>query len=381
MDFRLSKEQEDIKKAAREFAGGEFDPDVALELEKEGQYPFEILKRACELGFVGMHIPEEYGGQELGILDNALVVEEFCRQNSGIGMALALSVFGAEMILRFGSDDQREKYLPPIIKGESSSSLAYLEKDQGNDFTSFKTTATRNGNGYLINGNKSLVINGSLPGPIIVLCQLADNRRPGKQVALIVEKHANGLVISPMGGRVGMRMLPMADLTISALKAPHENLIGDEGQGQGQLVNFLNEMNIEAAAMATGIAQGAFDLGLTYAKQREQFGRKIGSFEAIRDRLADMDTQIEVARLLTYRAAWQFDNNDPNPKINYMAKMVSAESALEVARDSLHIFGGYGYVVDNLIEQFYRDASMVDMIGIPGGIDKSLIADQIIGKI
>ena len=381
MDFRLSKEQEDIKKAAREFAGGEFDPDVTLELEKEGQYPFEILKRACELGFVGMHIPEEYGGQELGILDNALVVEEFCRQNSGIGMALALSVFGAEMILRFGSDDQREKYLPPIIKGESSSSLAYLEKDQGNDFTSFKTTATRNGNGYLINGNKSLVINGSLPGPIIVLCQLADNRRPGKQVALIVEKHANGLVISPMGGRVGMRMLPMADLTISALKAPHENLIGDEGQGQAQLVNFLNEMNIEAAAMATGIAQGAFDLGLTYAKQREQFGRKIGSFEAIRDRLADMDTQIEVARLLTYRAAWQFDNNDPNPKINYMAKMVSAESALEVARDSLHIFGGYGYVVDNLIEQFYRDASMVDMIGIPGGIDKSLIADQIIGKI
>jgi len=214
-----------------------------------------------------------------------------------------------------------------------------------------------------------------------VLCQLANNRRPGEQVALIVEKDANGLVISPMGGRVGMRMLPMADLTISALKVPHENLIGDEGQGHVQLMNFLNEMNIEAAAMATGIAQGAFDLGLAYAKQREQFGRKIGSFEAIRDRLADMATQIEVARLLTYRAAWHFDNNDPNPKINYMAKMVSAESALEVARDSLHIFGGYGYVVENHIERFYRDASMVDIIGIPGEIDKSLIADQIIGKI
>ncbi len=381
MDFILTKEQKDIQKAAGEFAQGEFDPDVAMDLEREGQYPFEIWKRACELGFIGMHIPEEYGGQELGILDNVLVVEEFCRQNSGIGMALVLSGFGSEMILRFGSDDQREKYLPPIAKGENASSLAYLEKNQGNDFTSFKTTATRNGNGYLINGNKSLVINGSLPGPMIVVCQLADNRKPGEQVALILHKDTDGLVATEMGGRVGMRMLPMAELTISDLKVPRENLIGEEGQGQSQLMNFLNEMNIEAAAMATGIAQGAFDLALAYAKQREQFGQKIGSFEAIRDRLADMDTRIEVARLLTYKAAWSFDKNDVNPKINYMAKMVSAETALKVARDSLHIFGGYGYIVENKIEQFYRDASMVDIIGMPGEIDKSLIADQIIGRI
>ena len=381
MDFSLTKEQKDIQKAAGEFAQGEFDPDVAMDLEREGQYPFEIWKRACELGFIGMHVPERYGGQGLGILDNVLVVEEFCRQNSGIGMALMLSGFGSEMILRFGSEEQKERYLSSLAKGKSTSSLAYLEKDQGVDFTSFKTTATRNDNGYLINGNKSLVINGSLPGPMIVLCKLANNKKSGKQVALILEKDIDGLVSSMMGGRVGMRMLPMADLTISDLKVPHENLIGEEGQGQSQLMNFLNEMNIEAAAMATGIAQGAFDLGLTYAKQREQFGQKIGSFEAIRDRLADMDTRIEVARLLTYKAAWSFDKNGVNPKINYMAKMVSAESALEVARDSLHIFGGYGYVVENKIEQFYRDASMVDIIGMPGEIDKSLIADQIIGSI
>lgn len=381
MDFSLTKEQKDIQKAAREFAQGEFDPDVAMDLEKEGQYPFDIWKRACELGFIGMHIPEIYGGQELGILDNALMVEEFCRQNSGIGMALGLSGFGYEMIFRFGSDDQREKYLPSIAKGKSTSSLAYLEKDQGKAFTSFMTTATRNDNGYLINGNKSLVINGSLPGPMIVVCQLANNKKPGKQVALILEKDIDGLVATEMDGRVGMRMLPMSDLTISDLKVPHENLIGEEGQGQGQLMNFLNEINIEAAAMATGIAQGAFDLALAYAKKREQFGKKIASFEAIRDRLADMDTQIEVARLLTYRAAWSFDKNDVNPKINYMAKMVSAESALKVARDSLHIFGGYGYIVENRIEQFYRDASMMDIIGMLGEIDKSLIADQIIGSI
>jgi alkylation response protein AidB-like acyl-CoA dehydrogenase len=381
MDFTLSKEQKDIQMAAREFAQGEFDPDAALGLEKEGHYPFEIWKKASDLGFIGMHIPEEYGGQNLGILDNALVAEEFCRQNSGIGMALSLSGFGSEMILRFGSDDQRGKYLPSIAKGENASSLAYIEEGQRKGFESFTTTATKKNHGYLINGNKSFVVNGTLPGFLIVLCQLADTTRPAGQVALILHKDTDGLVAIEIGGRIGMRMLQIANLSFHDLEVSYENLIGEEGQGQSQLMNFLHEMNIEAAAMATGIAQGAFDLGLAYAKQREQFGRKIGSFEAIRDRLADMDTRIEIARLLTYGAAWHFDNNDPNPKINYMAKMVSADTALEVARDSLHIFGGYGYVVENRIEQFYRDASMVDIVGIPGGTDKSLIADQIIGKI
>ena len=380
MDFTLTKEQKDIQMAAREFAQGEFDPDVGLELEKGCQYPFEIWKKASDLGFIGMHIPEEYGGQELGILDNALVAEEFCRQNSGIGIALVLSIFGSEMILRFGSNDQRGKYLPSIANGKSASSLAYLEEDQGKAFTSFMTIATKKNHGYLINGKKLFVLNATLPGFVIVLCQLANSAGPGKQVAFILEKDMDGIVSSMIGGRIGMRMLQIANLSFNDLEVSYESLIGDEGQGQSQLMGFLNEMNIEAAAMATGIAQGAFDLGLNYAKQREQFGRKIGSFEAIRDKLADMDTKIEVARLLTHRAAWHFDNNDPNPKINYMAKMVSAETALEVARDSLHIFGGYGYVVENRIEQFYRDAGMVDIIGMPGGIDKSLIADHIIGN-
>ncbi|MBE9541724.1 MAG: acyl-CoA dehydrogenase family protein [Proteobacteria bacterium] len=381
MDFNLTKEQKDIQKAAREFAQGEFDPDLALDLEKKGHYPSEILKRACELGFIGMHIPERYGGQGLGLLENVLVVEEFCCQHSGVGIALSLSDFGSEMILRFGNDAQREKYLRSIIKGESTSSLAYLEKDQGNNFTSFKSTAKRNGNGYLINGNKSFVFNGTLSGPMIILCQLQHKTRSVENVALIVEKGADGIVSSSIGGRVGMRMVPMSEITFTNLKVSHEGLIGNEGQGLTLLMKSLNEMNIEAAAMGTGIAQGSFNLALAYAKQREQFGRKIGSFEAIRDKLADMATKIEIARMLTYKAAWSFDRNILNNTVNYMAKMISSETALEVARDSLHIFGGYGYIVESKIEQFYRDASMVDIIGTPGGIDKGLIADQVIGKI
>jgi alkylation response protein AidB-like acyl-CoA dehydrogenase len=381
MDFSLTKEQKDIQKAAREFAQGEFDPDVALGLEREGHYPFEIWKRACELGFIGMHFPERYGGQQLGLLENVLVVEEFCRRHSGIGTALVLSSFGSEMILRFGSDAQRERYLPSITRAESASSLAYLEKGQGNDVISFTTTATRNRNGYLIEGSKSFVVNSALSGPMIVLCQLTNNTRPGDTVALIVEKDTDGVVFSPMGGQVGMRMLPMANLTFDQLQVSNEGLLGDEGQGELQLRNFLKEICIEAAAIGTGIAQGAFDLALAYAKQREQFGRNLASFEAIRDKLVDMATRIEFAQLLTYKAAWGLDRNDGSTKANYMAKMVSAETALEVAKDSLHIYGGYGYMVENQIEQFYRDASMVDIIGLPGQMDKSLIADQIIGKI
>jgi alkylation response protein AidB-like acyl-CoA dehydrogenase len=380
VDFSLSHEQRDIQKAAREFAQGEFDPDHALDLERNGQFPLQIWKRACALGFIGIHFPERYGGQNLGLLENVLVVEEFCRQHSGMGMALGLSDFGSEMILRFGNDDQKKRFLPSITLGESISSLAYLEKDQTNKFTSFDTVAIRNGDGYLINGSKLFVVNGTLSGPMIVLCRL-DNAKPNGQVALIVEKGRGGVVTSMIEGRVGMRMVPMATLTFNDLKIPHENLIGDEGQGKFQFINFLNEMRIETAAMGVGIAQGAFDLSLAYAKQRVQFGQKIASFEAIRDKLADMATRVEMARLLTYKAAWDFDQNGRNILISYMAKMVSAETAFEVADDALHIFGGYGYIVENQIEHFYRDARMIDIFGEIGRKQRSMIADQMIGKI
>lgn len=380
MDFNLSEEQIDIQKAAREFAQGEFDPEHALDLDRNGQFPLKIWKKACNLGFIGIHFPNRYGGQDLGLLENVLIVEEFCRQHSGIGMALGLSDFGSEMILRFGNDDQKKRYLPPIATGESASSLAYMEQDQTNEFSAFNTVAIRNGDGYFINGKKLFVVNGTLSGPMVVLCQL-NNPEFDEQVALIVEKNSEGPAVSMMGGQMGMRMVPMVSLTFNNLKVPHENLIGDEGNGRFQFINFLNEMRIEVSAMGIGIAQGAFDLALTYSKQRVQFDQKIASFEAIRNKLADMVTRIEMARLLTYKAAWDFDQNGGNVMLNCMAKMISAETAFEVADDALHIFGGYGYIVENQIEHFYRDARMVNAFGEVGRTQKKLIANKVIGKI
>jgi len=380
VDFSLSEEQKDIQKAARKFAEGEFDPDYALDLERNGQFPSKIWKRACELGFIGIHFPERYGGQGLGLLENALVVEEFCQQHSGIGITLGLADFGSEMILRFGNDEQKKKCLIPITLGESVSSLAYLEKDKGDAITSFNTIAIKDSNGYVVNGNKSFVINCTLSGPMIVLCRLG-NVAPEQHVALIVEKGSARVSASMVEGRVGMRMVPMATLIFNDLKVHQENLLGDEGQGRFQLLNFINEMRIEAAAIGIGIAQGAFDLALAYSKQRAQFGQKIASFEAIRNKLADMATRIEMTRLLTYKAAWDWDGKGGNFRLSYMAKMVSAETAFEVAGNALHIFGGYGYIVENQIEHFYRDAQMIDILGELGQTQRNLIADQVIGKI
>ena len=381
MDFSLNKEQKDIKKAAREFALGEFDPDITLELDKERRFPLEIWKKACKLGFIAMHFPEEYGGQELGLLESVLVTEEFCRQHSGIGMALGLSCIGSEMILHFGSEEQKTRYLTPLAKGQGVSSFAHLEWNPEGNLDDIQTVARKNGAGYLISGAKSFVINGTLPGPLVVLCRLKDAEHADDLAAFALEKDEASIPPSLMSKTTGMRMVPIANLTFNDLAVSGESIIGDEGQGRLQFMKVLDVMRIEAAAMGTGIAQGAFELALGYSKQREQFGRKIGSFEAIRDRLADMATQIEIARLLTYKAAWGFDNNEAVPGVSNMAKMVSAEAALEVAKSALHCFGGYGYIVENHIEHFYRDASMVEFIGMPGNKEKGLIGDKVIGKL
>ena len=382
MNFNLNTEQKAFQKAAEEFAKGEFDPEAALEFEKEGLFPKEILKKAADLGFIGIHFPEQYGGQELGLIEHCLVVEAFCRTHPGMGMALGLSCIGSEMILYFGSDEQKSRYLPPLAKGELLSSFAYLEWDPEGKADVMKTFAGAKGDGYVINGRKSFVINGSMPGPMIVLCRLADSGGSEENLGVfLVEKDGENQEFSMPEGKIGMRMVPVTDVSFNDLELPRESLIGNENQGKRQLEKILELIRIQAAAIATGIARGAFDRALAYSKEREQFGRKIGSFEAIKHRLADMAVRIESAGLLTYKAASEFHKDAGTPQVNYMAKMVSADAALQVAESAVHIFGGYGYIVENNIENFYREAGMVEFIGTTGNKEKFLIADGIMGNI
>ena len=377
MDFSLTREQVDIQKAAKEFAKGEFDPDAALEYDEKQQFPSVIWKKAAELGFVGVHVPEEYGGQELGLFENVLIVEAFCRQDSGIGMALALSDFGSEMILRHGNEGQKRRILPIVAQGEGIVTLAFLE--QGYSLAPFETSARMNTDGYIVDGKKSFVTLGGLAQYIIVVCQTKLDDQFG-QSAILVESRADGVDVVSMGEKMGMRMIPVDQVSFTNARIPQENLIGKEDGGYLHLRDFLNEARIETAAMGVGIAQGGVDRALEYSKKREQFGRAIVTFEVIRNKLADMYADVELARLMTYKAAWLFDRGEPDIRCSLMSKMVATGAAYRVTNDALQIHGGQGYMTEGHIEHYYRDAKVLDLFLEPGQSQRNMLANEITGK-
>jgi alkylation response protein AidB-like acyl-CoA dehydrogenase len=377
MDFSLTTEQVDIQKAAEEFAKGEFDPDAALEYDEKQEFPSTIRKKACELGFVGIHFPEEYGGPGFGLLGNALVTEAFCRQDSGIGMALALSDFGSEMILRHGDENLKSKVLPVIAQGKALVTMAVLE--EGYSLAPLSTTAKLKKDGYIIEGKKTFVTLGSLADYMIVVCQSRSDD-PHAQSVILLEAKVDNLEAFSMGKRLGMRMVPMDQVSFNHVKAPKENKIGREDKGYLQLKEFLDEMRIEAGAMGVGIAQGSLDRALDYGGKREQFGKTIVNFDAIRNKLADMYVDVEMARLVTYKAAWSFDRGRPDYRSSLMAKSVASRTAYRVAYDALQIHGGLGYMTEGHIEHFFRDAKVLDLFLEPGKMQRSQLADEITGK-
>ncbi len=382
MNFDLNEEQKEIQKAADEFAKGEFDKEVALDLERNHQFPFAILKKACHLGFIGIHYPETYGGQGYGILENALIVEAFCRRDSGIGVCLSIANFSSEIIMRFGNDAQKKKYLIPVTKGEAISAGAFTEPDHGSDITKLRTTATRDGNGYLINGVKTFISNGTIANFVIVLCQTNPEASPTYrgQSTIIVEKGSKGFEVNELGEKMGIRMTSTTEMSFDQVHVPEENLIGTLQRGFYQVLEFFDESRVMVAAQALGIAQGAFDRALDYAKKREQFGQKLVEFQVTQHKLADMATQIEAARCLVYKAGWNFDQGRIDPKWTSMAKMYAGRVAVEVAQEAIQIHGGYGYMLEYEVERFYRDARITEIYEGTREIQKNTIAGAVIGK-
>ncbi|MCK4236604.1 MAG: acyl-CoA dehydrogenase family protein [Candidatus Krumholzibacteria bacterium] len=382
MDFELTTEQKDIQQAAREFAGGEFDKDVALQHEEEHSFPRSIWKKACELGFIGIHFPEEFGGQGHGVFENALVVEEFCRNDSGMGTALALSDFSSEIIMRHGTKEQKERLLPAIASGKMISAGDFTEPNHGSDITIMDTTAVKDKDSWVINGTKTFITNGTIADFHIVLCQIDPDAKPSyRGMALIlVEKGTEGLDAEEIGNKMGIKMTSTAEVSFNDVKVPVDNLIGKEGRGFYQVLEFFDESRVEIAATALGIAQGAFDRALDYSEQREQFGKRIADFQVTQHKLADMATAIETARLITYKAAWNFDQGRIDPKLTSMAKYVAGRTAVMVADEAIQILGGYGYITEYEVERFYRDAKIAEIYEGTKEIQKNTIAGQIIKK-
>ena len=377
MDFEFTIEQIDIQRAAREFAKGEFDQDASLEYDRNQQFPQSIWKKACELGFVGVHYPETYGGQGCGLMENALIAEVFCQQDSGIGIALALSDFGSEMILRHGSEHQKKRVLPSVCQGKGLVTLAFLE--EGHCGAPLATTARRSNDGFIIDGTKSFVTLGSIANTMIVVCQTRlDN--PFAQSTFMLEGGQDGMEVSSMGEKLGMRMIPVDRVSFSNVGVPGENAIGYEDTGFLQLQGFFDEVRIETSAMGVGIAQGALNRAREYGKKREQFGKAIISFDVIRNKLVDMYIDTEMARLTTYKAAWSFDRGKPDSRAALMAKAIASATAYRVSYDAVQIHGGYGYMTEGQIEHFYRDAKALELFLETGQLRKTLLADQITGR-
>lgn len=383
MEFELTPSQKEIQKAVREFARGEFDKNLALELEKKHEFPTQIWKKAADLGFIGIHFPEKYAGQGLGVLENILVAEQLCAQDSGIGSAIAISSFASECILRFGSDEQKKKYLPPVAEGKMLSAGAFTEPNHGSDITEMDTTAEKKGDEWVINGTKMFITNGGLAGFYSVLCQTDRQSVPSHRglSLILVESDQPGVSATDVGDKMGIRMMPTAEVVYKDVHVPGSNLIGKEGRGFYQVLEFFDESRILVAAQALGIAQGAFDRALSYIKEREQFGTKIAGFQSTQHKIADMATKIELSRLMTYKAAWNFDQGRIDPKLTSMAKMYAARTAVEVADEAIQLMGGYGYMTEYEVERFYRDAKITEIYEGTKEIQKNTIAGAILGRL
>ncbi len=300
-----------------------------------------------------------------------------------MGSVLSLATFGSECLHRFADEALKVKFLPLVSSAEILASAALGETEIGNDLTTLETTAVRDKDEWIINGSKYNVFNNSTVGFFVVLCRTDPDKDSDRFASMIlVENNSEGLNANPLGNKLGLNMMPSVNLIFHNVRVPLGNLIGKEGLGIAQSQAFFDEVRIVAAARAVGIAQGAFDRALVYVKQREQFGKKLAQFQITRHKIANMAAKIETARLVTYHAAWSFDNNKKmDSSLVSIAKNTASKAAVEVADEAIQLLGGYGYMTEQEVERSYRDAKMIELcLGTPG-IQKDNIADAVIGKL
>jgi acyl-CoA dehydrogenase len=379
MDFELSEEQRQIREEVRRFADNEIRP-VAKEYDREEKAPFDLIEKGAEMGLCGAQIPIEYGGAGYEMLDVALIVEELYAADPGIGGSILGTAFGSEAIIAFGTEDQKERWLPDLASGDAICGSAISEPDTGSDVSSVSTRAEKDGDEWVINGNKMWITNGSIGDFFVVLCKTdpeADGRYNGFS-QIVVESDRDGFESDKITGKMGIRASDTAELILDDVRVPEENLVGTRGAGFLQQMQFFDETRTQVAAQGVGIAKGAAERALEYAQEREQFGRPIGDFQAIQHKLADMHTEAEAARQLTYKSAWSVDHKDEQlTTLASMAKEFASRVAVKNANECVQIHGGSGYVDDFDAERFYRDAKITQIYEGTTEIQKNIIAREL----
>ena len=380
MLYKTRKEHEDLRKAVREFAETEVKP-IAFQLDQNDEFPDEIVKKMGENGWMGLPYPKEYGGAGKDVLSYAIAVEELSRIDGGTGVILsAHTSLGSYPIEAFGTEKQKEKYLTKLASGKAIGAFGLTEPDAGSDASGTKTVAELDGDYYILNGNKIFITNAPKADFYVVFAVTTPGIGTHGISAFIVEKGWEGFTFGDPYDKMGIRSSSTAELNFNNVKVPKENLLGQEGQGFRIAMQTLDGGRIGIASQALGIAQGAYEVALKYAKERIQFGRPIAQQQAISFKLADMATKIRAARFLVYSAAEMKQNHENYGMEAAMAKQYASDIALEVVNDALQIHGGNGFLKGMEVERFYRDAKITTIYEGTNEIQRVVIASNIIGK-
>ncbi|HZI17409.1 MAG TPA: acyl-CoA dehydrogenase [Pyrinomonadaceae bacterium] len=381
MDIELSEEQQQIRMSVREFAEGEIRPHVR-EWDEAQHFPVELLPKLAEQGFMGVIFPEEYGGAGMGYVEYVTIIEELSRVDGSVGISVAAhNSLCSNHIYMFGTEEQKRKYLVPLASGEKLGAWGLTEPQAGSDASGTRTTAVRRDGGWVVNGSKNFITH-AIHGDTCVAMASTDRAMRSKGItAFIFEKGTKGFSPGKKEDKLGLRASETASVIFEDCLIPDENRLGPEGFGFIQSMQILDGGRISIAALALGIAQGAYESALRYSKERQQFGKPISEFQAIQFKLADMATQIEAARLLTYRAAALKDAGRKTTKESSMAKLYASEVSVRVSEEAVQIHGGYGYTKDYPAEKYWRDSKLCTIGEGTSEIQRLIIAKQVLNSL
>ena len=375
MDYFLTPDQKSIRDLARKIAIEKVLP-VRAELDEKEEFPWEIIKVCAEAGLMGISIEEEYGGFGGGVLENCLAVEEMSRICLGVATSYAASGLGAHPIMLYGSPEQKKKYLPDIASGKKLAAFGLTEADAGSDAGSIRTTATRTEGGYILNGTKQWITNGGEAETYTIIAMTDRSKGPRGASAFILEKGMGGFTFGKKENKMGIRASATRELVFQDCFVPKTNLIAKEGMGFIVTMRTFDRTRPGVGAQGVGLAQGALDEAVRYAREREQFGKKIISFQAVQHILADMATQVEAARALVYAVSRYIDQSE-NPKeiskVSGMAKVFASDTAMKVTVDAVQVFGGYGYMKEYPVEKMMRDAKILQIYEGTNQIQRNVI--------
>ncbi len=381
MEFSFTDEQHQLRRSVREFAEGEIAPHV-MEWDEASHFPVEIMPKLAQMGLLGIIFPEQYGGAGLGYIEYVIAIEELSRVDGSVGIIVAAhNSLCSNHIFKFGTEAQKQKYLVPLAQGKKIGAWSLTEPEAGSDAGGTRTTATKSGNCWVLNGSKTFTTNGHYADVCVGMAVTDKSKGSHGISAFILEKGMPGFRPGKKENKLGLRASDTSEIIFSDCKVPAENLLGEEGEGFTASLKVLDGGRISIAALGLGMAQGALDAAIRYAKQRKQFGQPISEFQAIQFKLADMATQVEAARLLVYQAAWLADRGDVRfTRESSMAKLFASEVAVRVANECVQIHGGYGFIKDYPAEKYYRDVKLCTIGEGTSEIQRLVIARQLLGK-